>query len=432
MTKTNGANPLPSSLFSLGEGGGAGAVAQAFPGATPDEIFAAIGAWMVQQKQGTHDENVAAEADRLRVREDAKLLLAAEQSADGTPRVPLKERLLSVAGLSTLGAVEPLIRGVIYRDTLAQLSGAPGSYKSFITCGMAGALTTGMSNWEGHRIPRRAKVVYVAAEGASGLRARFIAWCELAGVDPIELEDWLYVLPCPIQLGNLVDVTEAVDLVKEIEADLLILDTRARCTIGLEENSATEQGRAIHAAETIQAAAGCTVLSVHHSSRAGTAGRGSNSWDGAVWSDLRLEGSELIAKIHVEKHKDVPAGMDYHFKLIEHVVSSANMPEASEDQRHTLVVVGNDGMSAGGVGTNLLAVEKNAARIVDIMRTNSTADGLSGATLRDLSVEDGIKRTPYHNALKLLQERGTLRNIGSAKRTHFVLAPVDLNGGDDN
>lgn len=288
-----------------------------------------------------------------------------------------------------------------------------------------------MSTWEGHRIPRRAKVVYVAAEGASGLRARFVAWAELAGADPADYENWLYVLPCPIQLGNVVDVTEAVELVKAIDADLLVLDTRARCTIGLEENSATEQGKAIHAAETIQAAAGCTVLSVHHTSRAGTAGRGSNSWDGAVWSDLRLEGSELIAKIHVEKHKDVPAGMDYHFRLVEHVVSSKNMPEASEDQRHTLVLIGNDTMSQNGVGTNLLAIERNANRIADIARTNMTSDGLSGTTLRDLALEDGMKKTPYYSALKHLVDTGTLRNTGSDRRTHFVLTSAAYTPGGE-
>ncbi|WP_176458130.1 AAA family ATPase [Rhodococcus sp. WWJCD1] len=347
-------------------------------------------------------------------------------------RTTLRQRLLSVSDLRLVGSVEPLISGVLYRDTLAQLSGAPGSYKSFAAGGMACALAAGMSNWEGHRIPRRAKVVYVAAEGATGLRARFIAWCELSGVDPTDLDGWLYILPCPIQLGNLLDISDAIDLVQDIDADLLILDTRARCTVGLEENSATEQGKAIHAAEKIQAAAGCTILGVHHSSRAGTAGRGSNSWDGAVWSDLRLEGSELMAKMHVEKHKDVPAGMDYHFKLIEHVVTSKNMPEASEQQRHTLVLVGNDSMSAGGVRTNALAVEKNASRLMDILRTKLTTDGLSGTSIRELAEEAGLKKTPYYEALKLLVDRGALRNTGTDKRTHYVRTAALWTEGEES
>ncbi|MFY2790519.1 AAA family ATPase [Rhodococcus sp. KRD162] len=348
------------------------------------------------------------------------------------PRVPLKDRLLSVSDLKQLGDVEPLISGVLYRDTLAQLAGAPGTYKSFATCGMACALAVGMSNWEGHRIPKRAKVVYVAAEGATGLRARFIAWCELSGVDPTELDGWLYILPCPIQLGSIVDISDAIDLVRDVDADLLILDTRARCTVGLEENSATEQGRAIHAAETIQAAANCTVLGVHHSARTGTAGRGSNSWDGAVWSDLRLEGSELIAKLHVEKHKDVPAGMDYHYRLIEHTVSSTNMPDATESQRHTLVFIANDSNSGNGVRNNALAVEKNAARLMDILRTKMTSDGLSSTTIRTLAEEDGMKKSSFYEALKLLVEHGSLRNTGTERRAHYIRTAALWTEGEES
>jgi RecA-family ATPase len=82
-----------------------------------------------------------------------------------------------------------------------------------------------------------------------------------------------------------------------------VLDTRARCTLGLEENSASEQGRAIAAADKIRNAADCSVLAVHHTPRTGNAGRGSNAWDGAVWSDLRIEGSKLAAKVHCEKQQ---------------------------------------------------------------------------------------------------------------------------------
>ncbi|MFC9788735.1 AAA family ATPase [Rhodococcus sp. NPDC127528] len=345
-------------------------------------------------------------------------------------RVPLKDRLLSVADLGSIGSVEPLVEGVVYRDTLAQLSGAPGSYKSFGVAGLSIALAVG-ENWEGHRVPRAGKVVIVAAEGATGLRARILAYCELSGIDPDRLNGQLYVLPCPIQLGNVVDVDDAIDLVREVGADLLVLDTRARCTVGLEENSATEQGKAIHALEKIQAAANCAVLSVHHSARSGTAGRGSNSWDGAVWSDLRLEGSDLMAKLHVEKHKDVPAGMDYHYRLVPHTVSSALMPEADEQQRQTLVFVQADSMSGNGVRTNLLAADKNATRLLDILRTKLTSDGLSGSAIQGIAEGEGMKRSAFYEARKLLVDRGSLKNIGTEKRTHFVLTASALATGSE-
>lgn len=344
-------------------------------------------------------------------------------------RKPLKDRLLTLASLAGIGSVEALVDGIIYRDTIAQLSGPPGSYKSFCTVGMSVAVAAG-ENWEGHHVPTKGKVVYVAAEGATGLRARILAYCELSGIDPDALEGQLFILPCPVQLGELIDISEAVEMVKEIDADLLVLDTRARCTVGLEENSATEQGKAIRALELIQKAADCAVLTVHHSSRGGTAGRGSNAWDGAVWSDLRLEGGDLMARIHVEKHKDVPAGMDYHYRLVPHTVSKRLMPEADEPQRRTLVLIQADSMSGNGTRTNLLAAEKNSARLRDILRTKLTQDGLSGSEIREIALEHGMKRTSYFEALKLLVNGRQLKNIGTERRTHYVGMPAFFAAAD--
>ncbi len=39
--------------------------------------------------------------------------------------------LLSVSDLANLAAVKPLVEGLLFRDTLAQLSGPPGSYRCF-------------------------------------------------------------------------------------------------------------------------------------------------------------------------------------------------------------------------------------------------------------------------------------------------------------
>ena len=86
-------------------------------------------------------------------------------------------------------------------------------------------------------------------------------------------------------------------MVNTVGAGLLVLDTRARCTLGLEENSATEQGLAVDSADSIRAAAACTVWGIHHTGRNGSNPRGSTAWDGAVWSDLRLTSESGTAQM---------------------------------------------------------------------------------------------------------------------------------------
>ncbi len=52
-----------------------------------------------------------------------------------------------------------------------------------------------------------ARALPLAAEGVSGLETRILAWCDVWKVDPAVLQDRLFVLPLPIQLGNQVEVS---------------------------------------------------------------------------------------------------------------------------------------------------------------------------------------------------------------------------------
>jgi hypothetical protein len=347
-----------------------------------------------------------------------EIIEAAPEQPEGRPH--LRDRLLSVRQLGDLPPVQPLVEGLLYRNTLVQIAGQPGSYKSFIAVGMACAVALGQT-WEGYRVPEAGPVIYVAPEGASGLRTRILAWCESNKVDPAALEGRLHVLPEPIQLGQFVDVQEACEVAQEMQALLLVLDTRARCTLGLSENDATEQGTAIHYAERIQAVAGTTVLGVHHSGRSGSHGRGSNAWDGAVWSDLQLSGEDLRCRIHCEKHKDVPDGCDHHFRMLPHTVSEDLMPkldgETDEEwtqRRSTLVAVQTSHLDD-------LAGERPSDRtVLDIIRTSAAGDGLAPTVILTLADERGVKRSTAYQSLKSLVDRAAIRNVGTSSRPRYV------------
>lgn len=332
------------------------------------------------------------------------------QRSQKTPH--LKDRLRSLDELRNLRPAEPLIEGLLYRNTLAQLAGPPGCYKSFVSIAMSCALASGKSFGE-FAVPNQGTVVYVAAEGASGLAKRVLAWCEAWGVDVGLVQERLVFLDLPLQLGEEDDVEQAVQVVTELDADLLVLDTRARCIVGLEENSATQQGLAIDAADSIRDAAGCTVLGVHHSSRNGKAGRGSNAWDGAVWSDLRMEGGGLQATVHCEKHKDVPAGCEHHFALVPHTVSSELMPNTFEPYRSTLVI--------SNAPAGLQMMRANSQRVVlNIIWNSAPPEGFTGNQVIELAKPSGVGKSSVYSALNVLVEEGFARNIGTSHRSRYV------------
>ncbi|NKT03106.1 AAA family ATPase, partial [Rhodococcus hoagii] len=123
--------------------------------------------------------------------------------------------------------------------------------------------------------------------------------------------------------------------VKERGAALLVLDTRARCTVGQEENSATDMGWA-RRSRADPAEAGATVLVVHHSPKTGGGGRGSNVWDGAVHSDIRVEkdGDDGF-KLECAKAQGRPAGCKIRSRNQAAHGAEERGPGKSEDDRNT-------------------------------------------------------------------------------------------------
>lgn len=121
---------------------------------------------------------------------------------------------------------------------------------------------------------------------------------------------------------------------------MVVLDTRARSTVGLEENSATDQGRAIEAAERIRRASESCVLVVHHTGKSGEQ-RGTTAWPGAVWTDATLERSGLVmdangdplgCTVTVRKHKDAELPGPMSFDLVPVTLPAEWTPHLAEAQ----------------------------------------------------------------------------------------------------
>lgn len=348
----------------------------------------------------------------------------ARQAAPASSRKPFRDRVLSVLGMAQRPPVEALVDGLLYRDTLAQLTGAPGSGKTFTALALALSVATGRP-FAGHQVPRRERVLYVAAEGATGLAARVLAWCHHMGVDPETLNGWFWVLPEAVQLGDQLDVSEAEEFARAEGLALVVIDTRARSTVGLEENSASEMGVAIQAAERIQAAPragqpeprdGAAVLVVHHAGRSGEHGRGSTAWDGAVWSDLRLITDSQGTRLKCAKHKDVEDGCTHPLSFTSVVVPEEQMPGVPEKRRSSLVAVRD--------GRRTVPVLRGSAEplVRGIVRRHGGAAGLRARDIWAVAELENGKRTQVYASLKPLVERGFLIDVGERGDPRYALA----------
>ena len=279
-----------------------------------------------------------------------------------------------------------LIGHLIYESQLAELIGEPGSGKTFVAIGMALSLASGR-NLGMHNVPDRVKVLYVAAEAAESIYLRALGWWHHHKIDPQTQDGWFTVYPQPLQLGDPEHMRQVARYATENDVGLVVFDTRALVTLGLDENSSGDQGVAIEACKTLNRA-GTAVLVVHHTPKDGATGgggRGSGAWFAAVYTSMYLKHFEQRAHLVCDKNKDRAGGCKHPLNYDDVTLAPAMMTAArTEEERSTRALITVDpftedtGIGASGLNPTQLSTLLAIARFAG-------PDGLTAAMLIGLS-----------------------------------------------
>jgi len=194
-----------------------------------------------------------------------------------------------------------LIKELINLNSITWIIGAPGSRKSFVALDMAGHVAAGRE-WQGRKVTQ-GSVVIIAAEGGPGMGERIKAWEIEHGVMPGTVR----TLPRPIQVADFAAWAVLVEACRRLAPVMVIVDTQARSTVGLEENSAKDMGIVVDALSAIERATGAAVVPIHHTGRNGGDARGSSALDGAQDTELKVVActEALTGELRVEKQKDL-------------------------------------------------------------------------------------------------------------------------------
>jgi hypothetical protein len=288
--------------------------------------------------------------------------VVAVEAAPGEENLTTLERLRRMLKTATemaeSPAPEPLVYGLLDMETESWLIGAPGSLKSFIALDIAGHVGAGR-DWQGHRV-RKSKVLYIAAEGVRGMVLRTRAWMKTHG----DMEGVTF-LPYPVKVKSHDGQWEAlVQLAREGDGGepygMVIVDTQARVSVGLEENSATDIGILLDAVSALKRATGACVLVVHHTGRNGQDARGSSAIDGAQDTELKVVRAEprssLVCKIVQDKQKDMAEGDAGGLPLRLRVVDLGLDPVTGRDLS-SLVVMSMDDPYEAAQGVDMVDVE---------------------------------------------------------------------------
>ena len=226
-------------------------------------------------------------------------------------RVPVLnvEELVAAAKAATW-----CVKHVVPANAVGMLFGASGTFKSFIALDMALHVAHGLP-WMG-RLTKRAPVLYIAAEGQTGLGMRVVAWHRARNIPHAGVP--LHVVPVAIDLTQ--DAWRVVEAAQAlgISPGLVVIDTVSQTYSG-EENSANEMAAYLREIGLrFRALWQASVLLVHHTGHSATERpRGSS----AILANLDYllgafrDEQELLATLTCCKQKDGELFADADFQL---------------------------------------------------------------------------------------------------------------------
>jgi hypothetical protein len=120
---------------------------------------------------------------------------------------PLGDRIPTRTQLVDLPKPEPLIVDTLEQRTVAALAGRNSTGKSFLALDWACCIATGKP-WQGREVTVPGQVLYVAAEGASGIDQRVSAWEHAWG----RRVEGLEVYPRPLNLHNGLEMADLLEV----------------------------------------------------------------------------------------------------------------------------------------------------------------------------------------------------------------------------
>ena len=240
-------------------------------------------------------------------------------------------------------------------------------------------------------------MLYLIAEGASGIALRIDAWTLANGR---KAENVLF-LPVPVRMMDSVEVAAFTQLLEDLRPVLLILDTQARVTVGAEENSSRDMGRFVDALEDLRRQSGACILVVHHEPRNGENLRGSTALEGAATTILRVAKDGNVVELSNPKQKDTPEQAPILLALTP-IGDSA--------------ILSHEAVGIAGFTT------ESEHHVLTVLRDSF---GNRGATKTELREAAGQPKSTWYRSINALVNKGLVREHKEGRSTIYTLPSTD-------
>ncbi len=203
-----------------------------------------------------------------------------------------------------------LVKDLIPEVGVGIISGASGSFKSYICGYLALCIANGAEFYPGVS-SKLGRSLYTAHEGRRGMGRRLVATANYYDLDLTGVGLWE-----GITLANLSDIEWLETNAERFE--LVIIDTLSKATPGIDENSNSEMAAAIEIAYNLSTLWQCFVLIVAHTGKDQSRGaRGASALKANVDTMLlvKRQGESRFVTVSVEKQKDGDDSLSLEFQL---------------------------------------------------------------------------------------------------------------------
>jgi hypothetical protein len=239
-------------------------------------------------------------------------------------------RRLTVLLLGSIARlVEPhdFVEGLLCDGQLSVLFGDANVGKSFIALDLAFHVALGWP-WHGRQVDR-GLVVYIAGEGAGGMKRRIDAFRARYGIEETAHAAFA-LIPDTINFRDPSSINNLIATVREVAARLgvsarwIIVDTLSRAMAGGNENDSKDMGELVRGADQVRSATGAHVTLVHHTGKDDSKGaRGHSLLRAAVDTEIQVwrgEGPDRAIGVTISKQRDLEMGLGFAFKLVKKVL----------------------------------------------------------------------------------------------------------------
>lgn len=296
--------------------------------------------------------------------------------------------LLDDSEIANLPTPEQLIDGVLPCNALAVMFGEKGSLKTFLALDIAAHVSLGL-DWHGRTV-KPGTVVYVYAEGRTGLGPRLDAWKRFHGVQDLGilfLTQRITVNETRDCLGLLNAIEERLGMKALGAVSLIIIDTLNRNSTG-NENSTEDMSAIVRGCDALRERTGATILLTHHKGHAvDERGRGSSVLDAAADTVLAVSRDDDRLTVECKKQKDGPEFGSLAFQALTVVGSLVLKPS---------------GVAEGGLKGQRL-------QLLTSLLENTTDEGLRYSAWQEASRVKS--QSSFGKALDWLKANGYVHNV---------------------